>query len=258
MAVKIRRLAKFCELKHDSLATPIGIHVEGPFISPVTGYVGAHPKAHAVQATREAAKRLVDAGQGWIRMVTLAPEMDPDASVVEYLAGNGILVAAGHSNASLDQMQRSIDGGLRCFTHLGNGCPPELPRHDNIIHRVMQLRDQLSVTLISDGHHLPLWMLMLLVDWFGEERSIVVSDAISAAGLPSGYHTLGDRRVWVGEDGVPRSEDRTHFVGSGALLHTMYPLLREQSGWSESRLRKLFSQNARKLLDSANTNRKST
>lgn len=249
MAAKIGRLADFCERKSDHAATPIGIHVEGPFISPVPGYIGAHPKQHAIAASLDSAKQLVDAGRGWVRMMTLAPEMDDGAIVVDYLAQQGILVAAGHTNASLEQLRQAIDAGLRCFTHLGNGCPPELPRHDNIIHRVMKLRDQLSVTLIADGFHLPPWMLQMMIEWFGDDRSIIVSDAISAAGLPSGFHTLGDRRVWVGDDGVPRSEDRSHFVGSGALLDRMLPLLRDAQRWPEASIRKLFRENAKRLLD---------
>jgi len=255
MVVKIRRLAEYCEQSRDGHTIATGIHVEGPFISPVSGYIGAHPKSHAIPASLDFAKQLLEAGRGWVRMVTLAPEMDANASVVQYLANQGILVAAGHTNASIEQLQRAIDAGLQCFTHLGNGCPAEMPRHDNIIHRVMKLHDQLSVTLIADGHHLPPWLLQMLIEWFGEDRSIIVSDAISAAGLPSGYHTLGDRRVWVGDDGVPRSEDRSHFVGSGALLDKMLPLLRDELRWSASSLSKLFRENAKRLLGVA-SNRK--
>ncbi len=249
MVAKIQRLADYCEQNRDGHAIATGIHVEGPFISPVTGYIGAHPRLHAIPASIDSAKQLVDAGRGWVRMLTLAPEMDTEARVVRYLADQGILVAAGHTNATIDDLQRSIDAGLRCFTHLGNGCPAEMPRHDNIIHRVMKLRDQLTVTLIADGHHLPAWLLHIFIEWFGVDRSIIVSDAISAAGLPSGYHTLGSRRVWVGDDGVPRSEDRTHFVGSGALLDKMLPLLRDDQRHSPSSLNKMFRENAKRLLD---------
>jgi len=248
MTKKIDRIAGLCELKSEGSAQPIGIHVEGPFISPISGYIGAHPKLHAIPATLDNAKRLIDAGRGWIRMMTLAPEMDLDAKVVDYLARQNILVAAGHTNASVDQLQKAIEHGLRCFTHLGNGCPPELHRHDNIIHRVMSLRDQISVTLIADGFHLPPWMLRMLIEWFGDDRTVIVSDAISAAGLPSGYHTLGDRRVWVDEDGVPRSEDHSHFVGSGATLDQMLSLVQRIQPWTDSTLKKLFRDNAAKLL----------
>jgi N-acetylglucosamine-6-phosphate deacetylase len=251
MVAKIRRLADYCEQRREGHSVATGIHIEGPFISPVTGYIGAHPPSHAIPASIDVAKRLVEAGRGWVRMVTLAPEMDAEARVVRFLVDQGILVAAGHTNATIEQLQRSIDAGLGCFTHLGNGCPAEMPRHDNIIHRVMRFRERLTVTLIADGHHLPGWLLQIFIEWFGVDRSIIVSDAISAAGLPSGYHTLGNRRVWVGDDGVPRSEDRSHFVGSGALLDKMLPLLRDEQCYSPSSLEKMFRENARRLLDNA-------
>ncbi len=245
---KLSRLAALCESTPTDTAQPIGIHLEGPFISPEPGFIGAHPKQHAIPATIDTMQALIEAAQGRITMVTLAPEMDADAKVTRFLVDRSILVAAGHTDANRDQLQQAIDNGLKCFTHFGNGCPPVLSRHDNILHRVMSLRDQIHVTLIADGFHLPLWMLQMSLDWFGEDRSIIVSDAISAAGLPSGFHTLGDRRVWVDEDGVPRSEDRSHFVGSGATMDKMYTILKSFPQYSPHQLEKLFSTNARRLL----------
>lgn len=248
LASKLSRLAQLCEQTPSDTAQPIGIHLEGPFISSEPGFIGAHPKQHAIPATVEAMKNLLDASNGRIRMVTLAPEMDANAEVTRYLSDQSILVAAGHTNATRDQLVEAIDNGLKCFTHFGNGCPPVLPRHDNILHRVMSLREKLHVTLIADGFHLPVWMLKMSLDWFGEDRAIIVSDAISAAGLPSGVHTLGDRRVWVDEDGVPRSEDRSHFVGSGATMDKMYTILRSLGDYGPTQLEKLFRTNARRVL----------
>jgi N-acetylglucosamine-6-phosphate deacetylase len=91
-------------------------------------------------------------------------------------------------------------------------------------------------------------MLKMTLDWFGDDRSIIISDAISAAGLPSGFHTLGDRRVWVDEDGVPRSEDHSHFVGSGATMDKMYSIVNSLADYHPSQLEKLFRTNARRLL----------
>ena len=103
-----------------------GIHVEGPFINETPGYVGAHPPQAVRPADVENMKRLLEAAGGLTRLVTLAPERDTGLKVVRHLAQQGILVAAGHSNASLDQLQAAIDAGLSLFTHLGNGCPPLL------------------------------------------------------------------------------------------------------------------------------------
>jgi len=228
MISKISRLAGFIEEDPISTRRALGIHVEGPFISHESGYIGAHPPQHAQTATLDIAKRFVEAGKGFINLVTLAPEQDPRGEVTRYLSSQGICVAAGHTNATRDQLLQTIDNGLRLFTHLGNGCPANLARHDNIIHRVLSLRKQIHVSLIADGYHLPLWLLRSWIDWFGIDRVSIVSDAISAAGLPSGLHSLGNRSVFVGDDGVPRSEDKTHFVGSGATLSKMNGILESQ------------------------------
>ena len=248
---KLSNLAKLCQAANRDTQLPsraVGIHLEGPFLSSETGYVGAHPAAYAVPMNTDQLKRLIEAADGWLKLVTLAPEGDPACSGIELLVRENILVSAGHCNPSMDQLRRAIDAGLTLFTHFGNACPPHLPRHDNILHRVLALRESLKVTLIADGFHLPLWLLDSWIDWFGEQRVAIISDAISAAGLPSGVYTLSDRKVHVGADGVPRSEDRTHFVGSGATLGRMQIGCKRQLNWSEERLRRLFRTNAASWL----------
>ena len=251
LCLKLANLSRLCEA---SVQNPqgsckaVGIHLEGPFLSDQVGYIGAHPKQHARPLELDALKRLVDAANGWIRLVTLAPECDPKGRGIEYLAQEDILIAAGHCNPSIDQLRCAIDSGLSLFTHLGNACPASIPRHENIIHRVLALRDSLRVTLIADGFHLPLWLLDSWVDWFGENRVAIVSDAISAAGLAPGIYQLGAQKVAVGADGVPRSADQTHFVGSGATLGRMRNLCESHLSWSSERIEKLFKTNAAQWL----------
>ena len=251
LCLKLANLSRLCEAsvqKPEGACKAVGIHLEGPFLCDQVGYIGAHPKQHARPLELDALKRLVDAANGWIRLVTLAPECDPNGRGIEYLAQKDILIAAGHCNPSIDQLRRAIDSGLSLFTHLGNACPASIPRHENIIHRVLALRDSLRVTLIADGFHLPLWLLDSWVDWFGEDRVAIVSDAISAAGLAPGIYQLGQQKVAVGADGVPRSADQTHFVGSGATLGRMRNLCESHLSWSSERIEKLFKTNAAQWL----------
>jgi N-acetylglucosamine-6-phosphate deacetylase len=249
---KLARVARYCRSASNSSIKANGIHLEGPFISSEPGFIGAHPPQFARPASLELAKRFLEASDGMLRLVTLAPEMDLNGQVTKWLVDKGVLVAAGHTDAGLNELKACLDQGMRLFTHFGNGCPANLPRHDNILHRVMSLRERIVVTLIADGAHLPLWLLEMSLDWFGIDRSIIVSDAISAAGLPAGIHTLGDRRVWVGDDGVPRSEDRSHFVGSGTTLDRMHAILSEQLGYNFCELEHLFYGNAASLLQITN------
>jgi N-acetylglucosamine-6-phosphate deacetylase len=240
---KLARLAVLCNQTRAG-AIPLGIHLEGPFLSPITGYVGAHPPHHTALGDVDLIKGWMDASQGQIRLVTLAPECDRDGAVTRYLSDCGVLVAAGHTNASLDELKRAIDSGLSLFTHLGNACPPSLSRHDNVLNRALSLKHALRYTLIADGHHLPPWLLRTWIDFLGSDRVALISDAISAAGLPAGTHRLGDQEINVGPDGVPRSPDGTHFVGSGATLGKMADWL-EPTGWySKSDLSLLLRQNA--------------
>lgn len=248
MLAKISRIASLIEQSPISKRRAVGIHVEGPFISQEPGYIGAHPPQHAQLASIDIAKRMVEAGNGFVRLMTLAPEQDLSGEVIRYLASQNICVAAGHTNASRDQMLQSIDSGLRLFTHLGNGCPANLARHDSIIHRVLSLRNQIHVSLIADGHHLPLWLLRSWIDWLGIDRVTIISDAISAAGLPSGLHSLGNRKILVGDDGVPRSEDRSHFVGSGATLGQMNSILDSQLQLNASDRQRLLMTNPMTLI----------
>ncbi len=122
----IRRIARVAELidTMPPFANVIaGIHVEGPFINAAEGYVGAHPASSRHPGDTGTAERLLDAGGGHVKLVTLAPEMDRACDVTKSLTDRGIVVAAGHCDASLDQLNESIDAGLALFTHLGNGCP---------------------------------------------------------------------------------------------------------------------------------------
>lgn len=130
----IRRIARIVELrKADELARSVieGIHIEGPFLNPKDGFRGAHPVDAIRTANVELMERLLEASEGLTRIVTLAPEQDPGCRVTRMLADQGITVSAGHTDASLLQLEEAIDAGLSMATHLGNGCPGMLSRHDN-------------------------------------------------------------------------------------------------------------------------------
>ena len=226
MIARIERLVSMIENDPGIASMIAGIHIEGPFISPEPGYVGAHPASAVRPAEIDLAARLLDAGRGHVKLVTLAPEFDDACHVTKWLTEKKIVVAAGHSNASLTCLQRGIDAGLRLFTHLGNGCPPALPRHDNIIQRVLSLADRISISFIADSHHVPCFALKNYLSLVPSENIIIVTDAISAAGLGPGRYQLGDQTVEVDEAGAAWSADRTHFAGSAATMPQMVAVLK--------------------------------
>jgi len=225
-----------------------GLHIEGPFISPVTGFIGAHPVVHAQKTDLAAMDSLLEAGEGLIKLVTLAPEMDPNDQLTRHLANEGILVSAGHSDATRDELQSAIDAGLSMFTHLANGCPMLMNRHDNIISRVLSLADQLWISFIADGAHIPFFVLSNYLKITGLDRVVIVTDAIAAAAAAPGVYQIGGQEVLVGEDGVPRSEEGTHFVGSGATMPQMVQRLQDELLFSRTQIDLVTKENPRKLL----------
>jgi N-acetylglucosamine-6-phosphate deacetylase len=245
------RLARLVELRSkDKRAERIigGLHIEGPFINAEYGFVGAHPQDAVRPAERDVMQRLLDAAGGLARIVTLAPENDPGFAVTKMLADQGIVVSAGHSNASLDELRGAIDAGLSMFTHLGNGCPASMPRHDNIIQRVLSLSDQLWISFIADGVHVPPFVLGNYLKCTRPDRTIIVSDAIAAAGLGPGRYTLGRRDVQVGDDLAVRSEDGTHLIGSAVTMRRAAEVLRHGVGLDKSTVMKLTASNPSGLL----------
>ncbi len=220
-----------------------GIHVEGPFISAEPGFVGAHPKRFAGQADLGLMARLLDRGQGIIRLVTLAPEVDRGGVLTRRCVSEGVAVAAGHTDASLRELDICLDQGLSMFTHLGNGCPRLLDRHDNIILRALARRNALRISLIADGHHIPAMLFRHLLEIIPPENVAVVSDAICAAGLGPGTYQLGERSVYVGEDLAARDESREHFVGSASRMVEAEVWLSDCLGVAEPTRRDLLSAN---------------
>lgn len=243
MCDRLRRLVEGRE--QDTLAREmiLGLHIEGPFINETPGYVGAHPQKSVRPANLEDMRCLLDACQGLARLVTLAPERDAGFAVTQFLADQGILVSAGHCDASLDELRGAIEAGLRMFTHVGNGCPMVMHRHDNIIQRALSLADQLWLCFIPDGVHIPFVPLRNYLCCTGLERVIMVSDAIGAAGLGPGTYSLGSwKEIRIGEDLVARSPDGSHFIGSTVTWPRVLANLRE-IGLSEQEIEQVSRHN---------------
>ena len=248
MVAKIARLASWLDQIPKIRKVIAGIHVEGPFINPQDGFVGAHPISAVCEATTDLAARLLDSGGGWVRMLTLAPEADPDARVTQFLSDAGVVVAAGHSDASREQLRRGIDHGLRLFTHLGNGCPSSLPRHDNIVQRVLSLSEDLLVSFIADGHHVPVFALRNYLRCVPNENVVIVSDAISAAGLGPGKYELSGQVVEVDQDRAAWASCRTHYAGCATTLPQMVEVLKQGVGACDLDIQRWMKDNPSRLL----------
>jgi N-acetylglucosamine-6-phosphate deacetylase len=225
-----------------------GIHIEGPFLNDAPGFRGAHPQDAMRDADPEVMTRLLDAAAGLTRIVTLAPERDPGGHVIRMLARDGIIAAGGHSDASVDELRGAIDAGLSMFTHVGNGCPMQMHRHDNIVQRVLSLAPHLWLSFIADGAHVPFVALGNYLRLAGYDRAIIVTDAIAPAGLGPGRYTLGRWDIVVDSDMVPRSPDHSHFLGSAVTMQQSADNLRLALNLPPDAVRRLTSENAARLI----------
>ena len=192
-----------------------GIHMEGPYISPVDGARGAHPREHTRAATRDDFARRQEAAGGRIVLVTLAPEVPGAVELTAHLAESGVQVAIGHTDAAPAAIREAISAGATLSTHLGNGCAAVLPRHPNVIWEQLAA-DELHASIIVDGHHLPPSTVKAIAKAKGPLRTILTTDAIAAAGCPEGVYRIGDVEVEIGPDRRP-SLRGTPFLAGSAL-----------------------------------------
>jgi len=192
-----------------------GLHMEGPYISPLDGPRGAHPRAHVAPASLDDFARRQEAADGRIVLVTLAPEVPGALDLIEHLAGGGIRVAIGHSDATPAVVRDAVAAGATLSTHLGNGCAAMLPRHQNVIWEQLAT-DGMWASVIADGHHLPPSMVKVFARAKPAHRTILVTDAIAAAGCPPGPYRLGEIDIDLAPDGRV-SLRGTPFLAGSAL-----------------------------------------
>ena len=216
MLGSVRAITAACRdpLIHRSI---LGIHLEGPHISPLDGPRGAHPLEHVRLPAWDEFLRMQEAAQGGILLVTLAPELEGAIPFIERLAEAGIVAAIGHTNASAQELDAAIAAGAGLSTHLGNGAHAELPRHPNYIWEQLS-RDELDCSVIADGHHLPASVLQCILRCKGVERTILISDAITPAGLPPGTYRAAGGAVEVAADGRISLAGTPYLAGAGVHL----------------------------------------
>jgi N-acetylglucosamine-6-phosphate deacetylase len=150
-------------------------------------------------------------------MITIAAEVEGAAELAQWCAQRGIVVSLGHQMAGAADLERLQQAGAKCLTHLGNGVPASVPRHDNPIWAGLA-NDNLYATLITDGHHLPASVVKTIIRAKGVSRCIVVSDASPLAGMrPGAYRTLGNDAVLT-ETGRVYNPATGYLVGSAATM----------------------------------------
>jgi N-acetylglucosamine-6-phosphate deacetylase len=175
-------------------ARPLGIHLEGPFLSHKRR--GVHPPENLVEPTVKIFDELWQAARGHVRMMTIAPELPGAMEVISEAARRGVCVSLGHSDADLATAKNGIAAGARHATHTFNAMRPLDHRAPGIIGEVLS-DDRLSADLIADGIHVSPEVVKVFLRAKGAERAVLITDAISATGMPDGKYQLGPIEVDV-------------------------------------------------------------
>lgn len=173
-------------------ARPLGIHLEGPFLSHVRR--GVHPPVDLVEPSVAAFDQLWQASRGHVRMLTIAPELNGAEEVIAEASRRGVCVSIGHSDATLEQARRGVKAGARHATHTFNAMRPLDHRSPGILGEVLT-NNQLSADVIVDGIHVDPTVVDLLFRAKGIENFVLITDAISATGMPDGRYQLGTLEV---------------------------------------------------------------
>lgn len=175
-------------------ARPLGIHLEGPFLSHKRR--GVHPPENLLEPTLKIFEDLWQAARGHVRMMTIAPEIPGAIEVIAEAARRGVCVSIGHSDAQLPIAQRAVAAGARHATHTFNAMRPLDHRDPGIIGEVLS-DDRISADVIADGIHVSPAVVKLFLQAKGHERAVLITDSISATGMPDGRYQLGPIQVDV-------------------------------------------------------------
>ncbi len=189
-------VSKHTAAKDEAQAKPVGIHLEGPFLSHKRR--GVHPPEYLLDPTPEAFDRLWQAARGHVRMMTIAPELPGAPDVIAEAASRKVLVSIGHSDALLQSAHAAVQAGARHATHTFNAMRPLDHRDPGIVTEVLT-NPQLSADIIADGIHIAPEVVKLFLQAKGLERSVLITDATAAAGMPDGTYQLGPIQVEVKE-----------------------------------------------------------
>ena len=233
--------------KHGLKKNIPGFHLEGPFLSPKPGAVGAHNPAWIQAPTEENFDRLYDLAGGAVKILTVAADQEGVCTVIRHAAGKGVVVSVGHHLATPADLRAAVAAGARTITHLGNGMPNLSDRHNNPLWAGAAEDDSIGM-LICDGHHLPFEVIKCLLRIKGIDRSIVVSDASPVAGLPPGrYHLLGNDAI-LEPNGKFHNPEKGCLVGSSFVITQCMEYLESKNFLTEAELIQLGRTNPLKLL----------
>jgi N-acetylglucosamine-6-phosphate deacetylase len=205
MVADVERIAGFAE-KTRGKGNVWGIHLEGPFINPELH--GAMKVEYLWKANLDGWNRLLAAGKGSIRLMTIAPELPGMADIMRAAARAGVVLSIGHSTASYEEVLFAIDNGVAHVTHMFNAMRPFHHRKPGVVLSAL-LHNELKIELIADGIHVHPAVMKLIYQVKGSGGIILVTDAIRASGMPEGEYIFMDQKILM--------KDRRAYLPDGTL-----------------------------------------
>jgi N-acetylglucosamine-6-phosphate deacetylase len=224
----LARLADAIEAAPTNLggAAPLGIHLEGPFLSHKRR--GVHPPEYLVEPTVEIFNRLWQAARGHVRMLTIAPELPGALEVIAEAARRKVCVSIGHSDAVLEAARAAVQAGARHATHTFNAMRPLDHRDPGILGEVLTDK-RLTADIIADGIHVAPEVVQLFLSAKGIDGAVLITDATAAAGMPDGTYQLGPLQVEV-KDGRCTVDGK--LAGSVLTMDRAVRNITQFSNWS--------------------------
>ena len=235
--------------KNDSalLGSIAGFHLEGPYISPIDGYRGAHPLKYVRKPDWNEFMELYEASGKNIKTITIAPELDGAMEFIRKCTAMGIVVAIGHHNATREIIEEAVLNGARISTHLGNGCANTINRHVNPLWPQLA-NDKLIASIICDGFHLRDEEITVFYKIKGPDKTIITSDVTSFAALPPGeYKNEEGETIELTKEGMLRLPAQNVLYGSASPISRGVARILKITGCSLGEAIRMSSTNPAKL-----------
>ncbi len=245
----LKNFAILAKTKNDPeiLGSIPGFFLEGPYISPVDGFRGAHPLQHVHNPDWEEFMDLYEASGRNIITVTVAPELNGAMDFISKCTAMGITIAIGHHNATKEIVDQAVLRGARISTHLGNGCANMINRHNNPLWPQLA-NDQLIASIICDGFHLRDEEIKTFYSVKGPEKTIIISDVTSFAGLPPGEYINEDgETIELTEEGLLCYPAQKVLYGSASPISRGVVKIMDVTGCSLGDAIRMASTNPAKL-----------
>jgi N-acetylglucosamine-6-phosphate deacetylase len=236
------RLAVSHKAPRTARAKPVGLHLEGPFISHAKR--GVHPPDLLLAPSLEVFDKIWQAAQGTVAMMTIAPELPGAVEMIREAASRGVCISLGHSDATLAQTQAGVEAGGRHATHTFNAMRPLDHREPGILGDVLS-DPRITADVIADGVHVHPEVLKIFLRAKGPEGAVLITDAMSATGMGDGRFRLGGFEVEVRGD---RCEHEGKLAGSVLTLDRAVRNITTFASWSLQDAVRLATLNPARVL----------